>query len=102
APSADTLFALHDLALHRQLVGGAGEGLASRLLVGVGQLEHDPTRLHVCDPPLRRALAGAHAGLGGLLRDGAVRVDVDPDLATTADVPVDRDTRRLDLPVREV
>src|SRR5690606_320247 len=54
------------------------------------------------DPPLRRALAGAHAGLGGLLRERAVREHVDPDLAATLDVPGHRDTRRLDLAVREV
>src|SRR6266511_1797155 len=71
-------------------------------LVRERHLEEDPARLDVGDPPLRRALARTHPGLGRLLRDGAVREDRDPDLATTTDMPVHRDTRRLDLPVRHV
>src|SRR5690606_40859098 len=41
-------------------------------------------------------------GFGGLLGQRAVREDVDPHLAATLDVPVDRDTGRLDLPVGDV
>src|SRR5204863_6012563 len=44
------------------------------------------------DPVLGRALAGAHPGLGGLLGDGLVREDVDPDLAATADLARHRDS----------
>src|SRR5690606_13970336 len=65
-------------------------------------LEEDATRLDVGDPPLRRALARAHAGLGRLLRERTVGEDVDPDLATALDVPGHRDTRGLDLPVGDI
>src|SRR5690606_37441836 len=51
---------------------------------------------------LRRALARAHAGLGRLLRERTVGEDVDPDLAAALDVPGHRDTRGLDLAVRDV
>src|SRR5690349_8871828 len=101
-PSALTYFALHDPALHRQLVNRSGERFLGRRLVGVAQLEHHPTGLDVGDPPLGRALAGTHARLGRLLGERTVRVDVDPDLAATLDVPGHRDTRRLDLPVGDV
>src|SRR5918997_1639799 len=87
----------HDPALHGQLVDRPAERLASGLLVRVAHLEQHPTRLHVRDPLLRGALAGTHPGLGRLLGQRAVREDVDPDLATAADVPVDGDTRGLDL-----
>src|SRR6516162_3843840 len=90
------------LALHRQLVHGPAEGLPGHLLRHPGQLEHDPPGLDVGDPPLRRALARAHPGLGGLLGQRAVRVDVDPHLPATPDVPGHRDTSGLDLPVGHV
>src|SRR5690606_36270186 len=45
---------------------------------------------------------GTHAGLGRLLGEGAVRVDVDPDLAATLDVTGHGDTSRLNLAVRHV
>src|SRR5699024_7798276 len=54
------------------------------------------------DPPLRRALAGTHAGLGRLLRQRTVRVDVDPHLSASLDVTGHRDTSGLDLAVRHV
>src|SRR5215475_829565 len=92
----------HKLALHRQLVHGPAKGLPGHLLRHPGQLEHDPPGLDVGDPPLRRALARAHPGLGGLLGQRAVRVDVDPHLPATPDVPGHRDTGRLDLPVGHV
>src|SRR2546429_6464862 len=101
-PSDLDPLALDDAALHRQLVDRAAHRLTRNLLVREGHLEEDPPRLHVRHPPLRRALAGTHPGLGRLLRDGLVREDGDPDLAATADVPGHRDTRRLDLPVRHV
>ena len=55
--------------------------------------------LHDGDPALGRALAGAHAGLGRLLRHGLVREDVDPDLAATLDLAGHRDSCGLDLAV---
>src|SRR4051812_28295167 len=101
-PSDVTTLTRHDPALHGQLVDRAAKRLASGLLVGVAHLEQHPSGLDVGHPLLRRTLAGTHAGLGRLLGERAVREHVDPDLAATADVPVDRDTRRLDLPVGDV
>src|SRR6266511_2357512 len=91
--------ALHELALHRQLVGRQPHGLLGGRLGNAGELEHHPAGLDHGHPPLGRALARAHAGLGRLLGDGPVRVDVDPHLPATADVPGHGDTSRLDLPV---
>ena len=96
------LLAPDEPALHRELVHRPTHRLAGDGLGNARELEHDPTRLHVGDPPLGRALAGAHPRLGRLLRERAVGVDVDPDLATTLDVTGHRDTRRLDLPVGDV
>src|SRR4029453_4355604 len=53
-------------------------------------------------PHLGRALAGAPAVLGRLLRQGAVGVDVDPHLPATLDVARHGDARGLDLPVGDV
>ena len=78
------------------------QGLAGDLLVGYGQLEQHAAGLDVGDPPLRRALAGTHAGLGRLLGQRTVRVDVDPHLAATLDVPGHGDTGGLDLAVGDV
>src|SRR5690606_22600673 len=80
----------------------AAHGLTCKGLVNTGQLEDDPARLDVGDPPLRRTLTGTHAGLGRLLRQRTVRVDVDPHLAATLDVASHCDTRRLDLAVGDV
>src|SRR5690606_28256240 len=77
-------------------------GLAGDRLRDAGELEHHAARLDVGHPPLGRALAGTHAGLGRLLRDRTVGVDVDPHLAATLDVAGHRDTGRLDLPVGDV
>src|SRR5690606_10149306 len=97
-----TNLTLNDLALHGKLVDRAHEGRTGDLFVGVGELEHHASGLDVGHPPLDRALTGAHAGLGGLLGQRAVREDVDPDLAAPLDVAGHRDTRGLDLPVGHV
>src|SRR4051794_41466499 len=102
SPSELTTFTGHDAALHGQLVDRAAERLTGGLLVRERDLEHDAARLHVGDPPLGRTLTGTHAGLGRLLRERAVRVDRDPDLAATLDVAGHGDTGGLDLPVRHV
>src|SRR5690606_2368935 len=73
--------------------------LAGERLGNATQLEHHAPRLDDRDPALRRALAGAHAGLGRLLREGLVRIHVDPDLAAASDLAGHRDTSRLDLTV---
>src|SRR5262249_56652557 len=89
-------------ALHGQCEHRATHRTAGRDLVDARELEHDAAGLDVGDPPLRRALAGAHAGLGGLLGQRAVGVDVDPHLAASLDVPGHGDTSRLDLAVGDV
>src|SRR5699024_5313349 len=91
-----------DACLEGQLVDCTGERLAGERLTDARDLEHDATRLDVGDPPLRRALTATHTGLGGLLRQRSVGVDVDPHLAATLDVTRHRDTRRLDLAVRHI
>src|SRR6185436_1540697 len=50
---------------------------------------------------LGRALAVAHADLGGLLRDRLVREDADPDAPAALDVAGHRTARGLDLARRE-
>src|SRR5690606_9862247 len=101
-PSDVTTFTLDETALHGELVHRETHGLARGLLAHAGELEHDASGLDVGDPPLRGTLTRTHAGPGGLLGQRAVRVDVDPDLSATADVPGHRDTRRLDLTVGHV
>src|SRR5258705_8456826 len=49
------------------------------------------------DPALDAALAGTHAGLGGLLGDRVVWEHPDVDLAELLDRARDRDARGLDL-----
>src|SRR5690606_17841385 len=95
-------FTLYDLALHRQLVHRALQSFARHRLPDAGKLEHHASGLDVGDPPLGRALTGTHPGLGGLLRERAVGVDVDPHLPTTADVTGHGDTSGLDLAVGHV
>src|SRR6188508_524495 len=90
---------LHELRLDRELHPGEAQGLAGERLGDAGELEHDAAGLDHGHPVLGRALAGAHAGLGGLLRHRLVGEDVDPDLAASLDVAGHGDTSRLDLAV---
>src|SRR5215211_85933 len=90
---------LHELRLDGKLHPGEAHGLPGKRLRHTGELEHDAAGLDHGDPVLWRALAGAHAGLGGLLRHWLVREDVDPDLAAALDVPRHGDASRLDLAV---
>src|SRR5437763_3141871 len=92
---------LHHSSLDRQLPAREAQGFLGKPLVDAGQLEHDAARLDDGDPVLGRALAGAHARLGRLLRHRLVREDVDPDLAATADLAGHRDSGRLDVAVRD-
>src|SRR5919112_2096844 len=101
-PSSKQLFlSLHDLRLHRELLSGEAERLLGERLRHAGELEHDAPRLDHADPALGRALAGAHARLGRLLREALVGEDVDPDLAAALDLARHRDTSCLDLAVRD-
>src|SRR3954447_1453467 len=97
----ETRLPLHELRLQRQLLRREAQRLLRERLRHAGQLEHDLARLHDGDPALGRALAGAHAGLGRLLRERLVREHVYPDLAAALDLARHRDTGSLDLAVGE-
>src|SRR5919202_3536443 len=99
--SSDVVLAQDELGLHGQLVAGKAHRLTGERLRHAGQLEHHAAGLDDRDPALGRALAGAHAGLGRLLRDGLVGIHVDPDLAAALDLAGHRDSRGLDLAVRQ-
>ena len=89
----------HELGLDRQLVAGQAHRLLGEVLRHARELEHHAPRLDDGDPALGVALARAHAGLGGLLRERLVGEDVDPDLAAALDLAGHRNTRSLDLAV---
>src|SRR4051812_40686392 len=95
----ETRLPRHELRLDRQLLRGEAERLLRERLRNAGELEHHLAGLDDRDPPLGRALAGAHARLGRLLREALVREHVDPDLAATLDLARHRDTSRLDLAI---
>src|SRR4051794_20109133 len=101
SPSSDVVLAQDELGLHGQLVPGEAHGLTGERLGHAGELEHHAAGLDDGHPALGVALAGAHAGLGRLLGDGLVGIDVDPDLAAALDLAGHRDTRGLDLAVRQ-
>src|SRR5439155_2708357 len=90
-----------DPRLHGQLVAGETERFLRERLRHAGQLEHHAARLDHRDPVLRRALAGAHARLRRLLRHRLVGEDVDPHLPAALDLARHRDSRGLDLAVRD-
>src|SRR5215469_15679218 len=101
-PASKQLFlSLHDLRLHRELLAGEAERLLGERLRDARELEHHAAGLDHGDPAFGRALAGAHAGLGRLLREALVGEDVDPDLAAALDLARHRDPGRLDLAVRD-
>src|SRR5689334_21034664 len=98
-PSAD--HPLHEGRADRQLRGGEREGLAGhRLLHPVHLVEHLAGH-DLGHEVLGRALAVAHADLGGLLGDRLVREDADPDPPAALDVAGHRTARGLDLARRE-
>src|SRR3954447_4715192 len=91
----------NDLRLDRQLAPREAQRLLGKRLVDAGQLEHHAAGLDDGDPVLRRALAGAHARLGRLLRHRLVREDVDPDLPATTDLACQGVWGCLDLRFRD-
>src|SRR4051812_25122795 len=78
-----------DLGPDRQLFRGALERDLGEVAGHAVQLEQDSTGLHPGDPEFRRALARAHADLGGLRRDGHVGEDADPEAPLALDVAGD-------------
>src|SRR6267143_5781538 len=88
---------LHEFGLERDLRARETKRFLRQRLRHAGELEHHPAGLDDRDPVLGRALAGAHAGLGRLLRRRLVREDVDPDLAAALDFARHGDAGCLDL-----
>src|SRR6185437_16986983 len=99
--SKQLFLSLHNLRLHRELLPGETKRFLCERLRHAGELEHHAAGLDHADPALGRALAGAHASLGRLLREALVGEDVDPDLAAALDLARHRDPGRLDLSVRD-
>src|SRR3954462_9550740 len=89
--------ALDEARADRQLRRAKAERLAGYVLRHAVDLEHDAARLDARRPVFGRALAGAHAHLGRLLRDRHVREDPDPHPAGALHGARDRAPRRLDL-----
>src|SRR6478672_12224221 len=85
----------------RQLVAGEAHRLDGLGPADAGHLEEDPARLDDRDPVVGGALAGAHPGLGRLLRGGLVGEDPDPDLAAALDRAGHRAPGGLDLTARD-
>src|SRR5581483_10616066 len=86
-----------DARLDRQLGGSELESFDRQVLLYAVDLEHDAARMDARHPVFRRALARAHADLGGLAADRHVREHADPDLADALHVAGDRAACRLDL-----
>src|SRR2546430_396663 len=95
------VLAKDELGLKRQLVRGEPDRVSRERLRYAGELEHHAPGLDHRHPAFRGALAGPHAGLGGLLRDRLVGGHVDPDPSPPPDLACHRDTGRPDLPVCE-
>src|SRR3954452_18785483 len=87
----------NDLGLDRQLLGSARESLLRHRPRHTVELEQDSTGLDPSDPEFGRALARAHADLGGLRAHRNVREDADPEAAGAFHVTRDRAAGRLDL-----
>src|SRR5512132_1840383 len=86
-----------ELGVHRKLVAGEPEGLARHVFRHAADLVHHAAGLHLSRPLFRGALAPTHPDFEGLLGDGAIREDPDPELAGALDVPLDGHTGGLDL-----
>src|SRR5262245_16938448 len=90
---------LDELRLDRKLGSGEAQRLLGERLRHTGELEHHAAGLDYGDPVLRRALARPHPVFGGLVRNGLVVEDVDPDVAAALDLARHRDSGSLDLAV---
>src|SRR5262245_4955002 len=89
--------AAHEACLDRQLGRGERQGLARHLDGHAVELEQHAARLDAAHPELRRALARAHADLGGLLGHRHVGEDADPHAAGALHVARDGPAGGLDL-----
>ena len=78
-------------------MAGQAHGLAGNILGNAGDLKQNAAGLHNGNPVFGRAFTGTHTGLGGLLGDGLIGEDLDPDLAAALDVAGHGDTGGLDL-----
>src|SRR5215210_4381771 len=70
--------ALDEACTDRQLRRAKAQRLAGHILRYAVDLEHDAAGLDAGRPVFGRALAGAHAHFGRLLRDRHVREDANP------------------------
>src|ERR1700679_2082360 len=86
----DGALADNEAAVERELGVGEAEGLLGDARRDAGQLEEDGAGLDDGHVELDRALALAHADLGGLLCHGLVREHPDPELALALQVAGDR------------
>src|SRR5436190_828453 len=86
-----------ETGLDRQLGGGQGQRLLGDRDRHAFELEQHAAGLDAGRPEFRRALAGAHADLGRLLRHRHVREDADPDAAGSLHVARDGAAGGLDL-----
>src|SRR5690606_3892631 len=77
--------ARHEGRGDRQLCGGQAECFAGKFLGHAFHFVEHLAGLDLGDPEFRIALAFTHSDFGGLLRNGLVREDADPDPAATLD-----------------
>src|SRR2546423_5181492 len=87
-----------ELALDRKLLRRKRHGLARHRFGDALDLVEHASGLDDGDPVVGRALALAHARLGGLLRNGLIGEHANPDFAAALDVSRHGDTRGLYLP----
>src|SRR5699024_2060216 len=77
--------------------GSQAQSLAGSGLVYAAQLEHHPAGLYNGHPILGGAFTGTHSGFSGLLGDGLVGENLDPDLTETLAVTGHGHTGGLNL-----
>src|SRR5450432_2359702 len=84
-----------------ELVAREAERFACGHFVDAGDFVHDAAGLHFGGPLFDAAFAATHADFERLLRDRAMRINANPELAGTFDVTLNRHARRFDLARRE-
>ena len=86
-----------EAAPERQFAGRPGKGFTGDCFRAAGEFDNHVAWLDDGNPFLRRALSFTHTGFQGLLADGLVREDSQPNLTAALHVPGGRHTGRLDL-----